>query len=119
MGKVSLFGVLAAFPLAALASFRAGCADAPWDSATDFWNFKFATNPQEAPFSVLYNNTFAQLRVRNAPRRQVILHCTNEAPPADVLTAGALVVKVPVENVAALDGFTQNLIDVSLSLADP
>ena len=106
-----LAALVACTPLA-VASFLEGCADAPWDSQTDFWNVKFNTSTDDIPFSPSYHNTYVQ--IRNRQRREVVLHCTNDPPPDDVLNRDALLVKVPVKNVAALDGFSQNLIDVSL-----
>jgi hypothetical protein len=110
--SLASLAILAASVPSALGSFLEGCANAPWDSATDFWNVKFTD--KDLPFAAEYNNTF--VKIRNRQSRYVVLHCTNEPPPSEAINSGereSLVVKVPVESVAALDGFTQELIDVS------
>lgn len=97
----------------AMASFAPGCETAAWDSDTDYWNHKFVAPDeiQTTPFAVTYNNTFAV--IRNRQSRSVVIHCTND-PPLDAFPSDTrnLFVKAPVTNVAALDGFSQNLIEV-------
>ena len=104
--------VLAASATLSQAAFRDGCADAPWDSKTDFFLHKFGDG-DSIPFSPEYNNTY--VKIKNRQRRYVVLHCSNEPPPTSVIGESALVIKAPVKNVAALDGFSQNLIEVCLS----
>ncbi|ETN44859.1 uncharacterized protein HMPREF1541_09734 [Cyphellophora europaea CBS 101466] len=99
--------LLASVPLA-LAAFREGCPEASWDSDVDFWETKFESS-ESNPFAAEYNNTF--VKIRNRQRRHILLHCTNEPPPESV-TNGSLVVKVPVDSVEALDGFSQHLIEM-------
>lgn len=96
----------------ALAAFKEGCSSAPWDSSEDFFLDKYE-NDDSLPFAPTYNNTY--VAIRNRQRRHVVLHCSDEAPPRSVVGEEALFVKVPVQSVAALDGFTQNLIDVGSS----
>lgn len=113
MKGVTKLAVLAASATLCQAAFRDGCADAPWDSKTDFFLHKFGDD-DNIPFSPEYNNTF--VKIKNRQRRYVVLHCTNEPPPTSVIGESALVIKAPVKNVAALDGFSQNLIEVCLSI---
>ncbi|KAK5073358.1 hypothetical protein LTR24_010318 [Lithohypha guttulata] len=107
--KFTLSFFAASLPLA-WASFKPGCESAPWDSEIDFWNTKY-TSSDALPFAPEYNNTF--VRIRNRQRREIILHCTNEAPQIEISPDHEpLIVKVPVENVTALDGYSQHLIDM-------
>lgn len=110
MVRLARLACLAASFQLVFAAFKEGCADAPWDSSTDFWLNKFEA-ADDLPFVPNYNNTY--VAVQNRQRRYVVLHCSNERPPTSVVGEDALFVKVPVQNVAALDGFSQNLIDVS------
>lgn len=103
-------GLLAAAASLSRAAFKEGCADAAWDSDTDFFLQKF-DNDKNLPFFPKYNKTY--VTIRNRQSRYVVLHCTNEAPPRSVVGERTLIVQVPVKNVAALDGFSQNMIEVS------
>lgn len=107
-GVIKLAVLAASFTLSQ-AAFRDGCADAPWDSSTDYFLHKFGDG-DNIPFSPEYNNTY--VKIKNRQRRYVVLHCSNEPPPTSVIGDSALVIKAPVKNVAALDGFSQNLIEV-------
>lgn len=109
--KFTLSFFAASLPLA-WASFKPGCESAPWDSEIDFWNTKY-TSSDALPFAPEYNNTF--VRIRNRQRREIILHCTDETPEIEISPdREPLIVKVPVENVTALDGYSQHLIDVRM-----
>ncbi len=105
------FGLLAAAASLCSAAFKEGCADAAWDSETDYFLQKF-DGDKNLPFSPEYNKTY--VTIRNRQRRYVVLHCTKEAPPRSIVGENALIVQVPVKNVAALDGFSQNMIEVSM-----
>ncbi|KAK7720454.1 hypothetical protein SLS57_005543 [Botryosphaeria dothidea] len=109
MVRLARLACLAAASPLVFAAFKEGCADAPWDSSTDFWLNKFEA-VDDLPFVPNYNNTY--VAIQNRQRRYVVLHCSNERPPTSVVGEDALFVKVPVQNVAALDGFSQNLIDM-------
>lgn len=110
MRSLRNLAVLLASATVGHAAFRAGCANAPWDSSTDFFLDKYDADDPTIPMFPQYNNTF--VRIRNRQRREVVLHCTNEPPPRSVVGDSALIVKVPVQSVGALDGFSQNLIEV-------
>ncbi|KAM3515056.1 hypothetical protein MY11210_001294 [Beauveria gryllotalpidicola] len=103
------FGLLAAAATLGRAAFREGCADAAWDSTTDYFLNKF-DGDSNLPFFPTYNNTY--VAVKNRQRRYVVLHCSKEAPPRSIVGEEALIVQVPVKNVAALDGFSQNMIEM-------
>ncbi|XWX01540.1 hypothetical protein V2A60_009568 [Cordyceps javanica] len=103
------FGLLAAAASLVSAAFRDGCADAAWNSDTDYFLHKFEGD-DNLPFAPSYNKTY--VAIRNRQRRYVVLHCTKEAPPRSVVGENALIVQVPVKNVAALDGFSQNMIEM-------
>ncbi|OAA41276.1 periplasmic binding protein [Metarhizium rileyi] len=100
---------LAASATLGQAAFREGCADAPWDSSTDFWLTKFENDPT-LPFLPTYNNTYVTMRNRQS--RYVVLYCSKDPPPTSLVGESALIIKAPVKNVAALDGFSQNLIEM-------
>ncbi|KAK9323454.1 periplasmic binding protein [Lipomyces orientalis] len=85
-----------------------GCYDANWDSDTDFFPTKYVTTGGNLPFSITYNNTW--ISMHNRQRRSVVLYCTKEPPPTDVIGEQSLAVRVPVAKVAALDGVSQNII---------
>ncbi|OAA56790.1 hypothetical protein ISF_07306 [Cordyceps fumosorosea ARSEF 2679] len=104
--KLSL---LAAAASLCSAAFKDGCADAKWNSDTDYWLHKFDKD-DNLPFYPQYNNTF--VKIKNRQRRYVVLHCTKEAPPKSEVGEESLVIQVPVKNVAALDGFSQNMIEM-------
>ena len=114
---VRIFASLTAFALAApfvQAAFREGCASAPWNSTTDYWITKFTevedSGDSDQPFAPKYYGTYAT--VKNKQKRYVVLHCSDEAPPRDVVGENALIVKVPVTSVEALDSFSQEMITV-------
>ncbi|KAL1852156.1 hypothetical protein Plec18167_005969 [Paecilomyces lecythidis] len=102
---------LAAVISTVVASFKEGCDRDSWNSTTDYWQHKFDPNDPYAAFVADYHNTFATLRNHAG---YTVLHCTDEKPPLSAIGGekDALYVKVPVQNVAALDGFSQNLIDM-------
>ncbi|ATY66042.1 periplasmic binding [Cordyceps militaris] len=102
-------GLLAAAATLCSAAFRDGCADAPWNSNTDYFLNKF-DNDANLPFYPKYNKTY--VTIKNRQRRFVVLHCSKEAPPRSVVGEEALIIQVPVKNVAALDGFSQNMIEM-------
>ncbi|KAL3423544.1 hypothetical protein PVAG01_05291 [Phlyctema vagabunda] len=90
------------------------CKDAAWDSTTDFWTTKLVPNTQSdetLPFSAVYNTTFVTVSNSNQVRN-IVLYCTSEPPPASVIGESALAIKVPVTNVAAIDGLSGNFIDM-------
>ncbi|KAF1843822.1 uncharacterized protein K460DRAFT_408147 [Cucurbitaria berberidis CBS 394.84] len=101
---------LAATTSVVSASFLKGCAEAKWDSDTDFWQHKFIPQDSDA-FVADYNKTYATIRNHAG---WTVLHCTNEPPPLEAVRGDkdTLFVKVPVTSVGALDGFSQNLIDM-------
>ncbi|EFY91749.1 hypothetical protein J3459_015244 [Metarhizium acridum] len=101
--------LLAASATLGQAAFREGCADAPWDSDTDFFLTKFEKGPSN-PFFAQYNKTY--VTIRNRQHRYVVLYCSKDPPPTSIVGESALVIKAPVKNVAALDGFSQNLIEM-------
>ncbi|RYP77164.1 hypothetical protein DL769_003474 [Monosporascus sp. CRB-8-3] len=105
-----LFALAAAIS-AVVASFKEGCAQDSWNSTTDYWQHKFDPNDPYAAFVADYHNTYATLRNHAG---FAVLHCTDERPPLSAFDGDkdTLYVKVPVKNVAALDGFSQNLIDM-------
>ncbi|KAF5011125.1 hypothetical protein FDECE_2733 [Fusarium decemcellulare] len=102
---------LAAVVQAVVASFKEGCAKDNWNSTTDYWQHKFDANDSSAAFVADYHNTYATLRNHAG---FTVLHCTDEKPPLSEIGGDkdTLYVKVPVKNVAALDGLSQNLIDM-------
>ncbi|EFY94254.1 periplasmic binding protein [Metarhizium robertsii ARSEF 23] len=101
--------LLAASATLGQAAFREGCADAPWDSDTDFFLTKFEKSPTN-PFLAEYNKTY--VTIKNRQSRYVVLYCSKEPPPTSIVGESSLFVKAPVKNVAALDGFSQNLIEM-------
>ncbi|OAR00847.1 hypothetical protein LLEC1_07266 [Akanthomyces lecanii] len=108
------FGLLAAAASLCRAAFKEGCADAAWDSDTDYFLQKF-DGDKHIPFVPVYNKTY--VTIRNRQHRHVVLHCSKQAPPRSLVGEKALIVQVPVKNVAALDGFSQNMIEVSIILS--
>ncbi|UNI22171.1 hypothetical protein JDV02_008084 [Purpureocillium takamizusanense] len=92
------------------AAFRPGCEDASWDADTDYFLDKYDPKDETLPIAPTYNKTF--VAIRNRQRRHVVLHCTNEPPPRSIVGEEALMVKVPVTSVAALDGFSQTVIEM-------
>ncbi|KAJ3538106.1 hypothetical protein NM208_g6048 [Fusarium decemcellulare] len=105
-----LFTLAAAVPVV-VASFKGGCAKDNWNSTTDYWQHKFDPDDSSAAFVADYHNTYATLRNHAG---FTVLHCTDEKPPLSEIGGDkdTLYVKVPVKNVAALDGLSQNLIDM-------
>jgi len=103
------------------AAIGAGCATAQWNSTRDFWGTKFIdtdfdSNVAELPFIASYHNTYVRVMTA-AQDRYIVLHCTDEVPPKSAVGEDSLIIKVPVTSVAALDGLSQNFIDVSFSLS--
>ncbi|GJN81692.1 periplasmic binding protein [Purpureocillium lilacinum] len=106
----STLSVLLASATACHAAFRPGCEDASWDSDTDYFLDKFDPKDENLPIAPTYNKTY--VAIRNRQRRHVVLHCTNTPPPRSIVGEEALMVKVPVTSVAALDGFSQTVIEM-------
>jgi hypothetical protein len=90
----------------------------------DFWGSKFIdtdfdSSIPELPFIASYHNTCVRVMTA-AQDRYIVLHSTNEVPPKSEEGEDSLVIKVHVTLVAALDGLSQNFIDVSFSISlDP
>lgn len=103
--------ILCIFAAASLVSadIRAGCDKAQWNSTIDYFTKKWTSD--DVLYPITYNNTF--VTIKNRPLRYVVLHCTNDPPPRKEIGDFALTVKIPITKAAALDGLSQNIIDVS------
>lgn len=104
------------------ASILPGCANAQWNSTRNFFSTMFVdedfdSDVAEWPFVATYYNTYVRVMVPGQDRF-IVLHCTNEVPPRDAVGENSLIVKIPVQNVAAMDGLTQKFVDVSLASPD-
>lgn len=116
MKRLLQVAAIAAAATTAQAAIGAGCASAQWNSTEDFWGTKFVdtdfeSNVAELPFIASYHNTYVRI-MTTIQDRYIVLHCTDEVPPTSAVGADSLIVKVPVTSVAALDGLSQNFIDV-------
>ena len=117
MKRLAQATVLAFASTQVSASILAGCANAQWNSTRDFFGHKFIDNDFDSdvgewPFVATYYNTYVRVMVPGQDRF-IVLHCTNDVPPRDVVGEDSLLVKIPVSNVAAMDGLTQKFVDVS------